>query len=241
VMALVNAADGSVAARYEYGPFGELIQATGPMAKVNPFRFSTKYQDEETGLVYYGYRYYDPSTGRWLNRDPLGELGFMLLKERRQAFIRTTVTFREFTEQLNVLIAEPGGVNRYAFVGNAPIGFYDYLGLKKVYQCFNGIHAYIKFDDGATFGFRPEKFTGRNMCCGKGVLKSPDPDDGPGSNCVEYTVKKEKQDAYYDCVRKTAEDDYKNQGMWYSVFGRNCQTWLISVFKKCNSEVLMTP
>jgi len=165
----------------------------------------------------------------------------MLLKERRQAFIRTTVTFQEFTEQLNVLIAEPGGANRYAFVGNAPIGFYDYLGLKKVYQCFNGIHAYIKFDDGATFGFWPEKFTGRNMCCGKGVLKSPDPDDGPGSNCVEYTVKKEKQDAYYDCVRKTAEDDYKNQGMWYSVFGRNCQTWLISVFKKCNSEVLMTP
>jgi RHS repeat-associated protein len=75
VMALVSAADGSVAARYEYGPFGELIQATGPMAKVNPFRFSTKYQDEETGLVYYGYRYYDPGTGRWLNRDPMGEAG----------------------------------------------------------------------------------------------------------------------------------------------------------------------
>jgi len=78
-MALVSAADGSVAARYEYGPFGELIRATGPMAKVNPFRFSTKYQDEETGLVYYGYRYYDPGTGRWPNRDPLGEEGGMNL------------------------------------------------------------------------------------------------------------------------------------------------------------------
>jgi len=64
-----------VAARYEYGPFGELIRATGPMAKVNPFRFSTKYQDEETGLVYYGYRYYDPGTGRWLSRDPIDEAG----------------------------------------------------------------------------------------------------------------------------------------------------------------------
>ena len=61
--------------RHEYGPFGELIRATGPMAKVNPFRFSTKYQDDETGLVYYGYRYYDPSTGRWLSRDPLEEIG----------------------------------------------------------------------------------------------------------------------------------------------------------------------
>jgi RHS repeat-associated protein len=57
------------------GPFGELIRATGPLAFVNPFRFSTKYQDDETGYLYYGYRYYDPSTGRWPNRDPLEEDG----------------------------------------------------------------------------------------------------------------------------------------------------------------------
>ena len=36
------------------------------MAKANPFRFSTKYQDDETDLLYYGYRYYDASKGRWL-------------------------------------------------------------------------------------------------------------------------------------------------------------------------------
>ena len=57
------------------GPFGEVIRATGPMAKANPFRFSTKYQDEETDLLYYGYRYYNASTGRWLSRDPIGEAG----------------------------------------------------------------------------------------------------------------------------------------------------------------------
>jgi len=73
VAALVNAADGATAASYEYGPFGELIRANGPLAFINPFRFSTKYQDDETGFLYYGYRYYDPSTGRWLNRDPIGE------------------------------------------------------------------------------------------------------------------------------------------------------------------------
>ncbi len=55
------------------GPFGELLRATGPMAKANPFRFSTKYQDDEIGLLYYGYRYYDPSTGRWNSRDPMNE------------------------------------------------------------------------------------------------------------------------------------------------------------------------
>ena len=73
VAALVSAANGSGAANYEYGPFGEVIRATGPMAKVNPFMFSTKFYDWETGLYYYGYRYYNPSTGRWLSRDPAGE------------------------------------------------------------------------------------------------------------------------------------------------------------------------
>src|ERR1700734_3770224 len=58
------------------GPFGELIRQSGPMAKLNPFRFSTKYDDDETDFLYYGYRYYNPSTGRWLSRDPIVELGF---------------------------------------------------------------------------------------------------------------------------------------------------------------------
>jgi RHS repeat-associated protein len=57
------------------GPFGEILRATGQMATANPFRFSTKFRDDETGLLYYGYRYYDPITGRWLNRDPIGENG----------------------------------------------------------------------------------------------------------------------------------------------------------------------
>jgi len=75
VASLVNAADGTLLANYEYGPFGEVIRATGPMAKLNPFRFSTKYQDDETDFLYYGYRYYNPSTGRWLSRDLIGENG----------------------------------------------------------------------------------------------------------------------------------------------------------------------
>ena len=45
------------------------------MAKTNPFRFSNKYQDDETDLLYYGYRYYSASMGRWLSRDPAEEAG----------------------------------------------------------------------------------------------------------------------------------------------------------------------
>jgi len=64
-----------VVAQYEYGPFGELLRATGPLARTFNFLFSTKYFDWETGLYYYGHRYYNPSTGRWPNRDPIAEAG----------------------------------------------------------------------------------------------------------------------------------------------------------------------
>jgi RHS repeat-associated protein len=75
VAALLNADSGQPTAFYEYSPFGDLIRTTGSMAKSNPFRFSAKYTDDETGLLYYGYRYYQSSTGRWLSRDPIGERG----------------------------------------------------------------------------------------------------------------------------------------------------------------------
>lgn len=75
VAALVNAGTGNVAASYDYNPFGEAVKATGEYAARNPFQFSTKYTDGETGLLYYGYRYYNPSAGRWLSKDPIEEQG----------------------------------------------------------------------------------------------------------------------------------------------------------------------
>ena len=66
---------GNVVAHYEYSPFGSLTKVTGDHAGSNPFRFSSEYYDEETGLVYYNYRYYNPELGRWISRDPIEEQG----------------------------------------------------------------------------------------------------------------------------------------------------------------------
>ncbi|HWB98903.1 MAG TPA: RHS repeat-associated core domain-containing protein, partial [Bryobacteraceae bacterium] len=82
--ALLNRSTGGVTAAYEYSPFGETLRATGSYAATNSFRFSTKYTDAETDFVYYGYRYYRPSLGRWLGRDPLEEKGGLHL----YAFVR---------------------------------------------------------------------------------------------------------------------------------------------------------
>ena len=66
-------ANQSVAASYAYDPFGLPVAKSGVIEQ--PYRFSSKMFDEKTGLSYFGYRYYLPLLGRWLNRDPLGEAG----------------------------------------------------------------------------------------------------------------------------------------------------------------------
>lgn len=64
-----------VVAHYEYDPYGRVLRTKGSYAAANPVRFSTKWFDDETGFGYWGYRYYDPGQGRWINRDPIGENG----------------------------------------------------------------------------------------------------------------------------------------------------------------------
>jgi RHS repeat-associated protein len=76
VAALLDASSsGAYAAVYEYSPYGELQRKQGSYAVSNPFRFSTKWWDEETGLSYYGMRYYNSSLGRFISRDPIEEKG----------------------------------------------------------------------------------------------------------------------------------------------------------------------
>ena len=62
-----------LAAHFEYDPFGNLTAGTAANVAAFPYRFSTKPQDPVTGLLYYGYRWYDPITGRWTSNDPIME------------------------------------------------------------------------------------------------------------------------------------------------------------------------
>ena len=66
-------------ALYEYGPYGSAVKMEGNAAELNPFRFSSEYADDELGLVYYNYRYYNPQNGRWISRDPMTEKESCLL------------------------------------------------------------------------------------------------------------------------------------------------------------------
>ena len=68
----MNAAGGQ-SAHFEYDPYGTLTRRSGLI--IFTYRFSTKPRDVTTGLYYYGYRWYDPVTGRWPSRDPIEESG----------------------------------------------------------------------------------------------------------------------------------------------------------------------
>ncbi|HHH43907.1 MAG TPA: RHS repeat-associated core domain-containing protein, partial [Gammaproteobacteria bacterium] len=65
-------ATGTVVWRWESDAFGSM-QPTGSVT-VN-LRFPGQYYDQETGLHYNYFRYYDPATGRYLTSDPIGLRG----------------------------------------------------------------------------------------------------------------------------------------------------------------------
>jgi RHS repeat-associated protein len=104
-------------ADYSYGPFGELARAVGMLAKMNTFRFSTKFRDQESDLAYYGYRYYRAEDGKWTARDPLGD----------------SVFFRHYAKGLSDRRAEQlrkeALMPSYGFVRNNPVRLVDDLGL----------------------------------------------------------------------------------------------------------------
>ncbi|MBQ6705528.1 MAG: RHS repeat-associated core domain-containing protein [Opitutales bacterium] len=85
---------GYIRTAYSYTPFGSVSASENGV--VQNFQWSSEFYDSELDLVYYNYRHYSPSLGRFLSRDP---------------------------------IAEQGGLNLYAFVGNRISYLTDLLGL----------------------------------------------------------------------------------------------------------------
>jgi len=98
--------DGDLVQHYGYYPFGdERYSENGDAFSVSN-RYTGQILDEDTGLYYYGARYYDPELGRFIQADPI-VLGLATLRagtQNSQAF------------------------NRYSYVLNNPLKFVDPTG-----------------------------------------------------------------------------------------------------------------
>jgi RHS repeat-associated protein len=188
---LIDSSQGIVA-RYLYDAFGNTISASGLLANANVYRFSSKEWHQNSGLAYYGYRYYDPNLQRWLNRDPIGESGFDTLRRRDDS-------------------ADTHEANSYEFVHNDPVDKLDPNGLF-IWLCtrhvagfpFVGTHAYL-WDD-----------TTKTSCGMRGSFglgpTSGSQDTGPGTagqSCQKVGGSAGLESGIMACCKGTA-----NYGLW---------------------------
>ncbi|OQY41799.1 MAG: hypothetical protein B6242_16870 [Anaerolineaceae bacterium 4572_78] len=106
---------GNVVERRDYLPYGQ-ERAVHEELNVpeTDYGFTGKELDSETGLNYYGARYYDPLIGRFVQMDPL----LLNLDQMSQ-------------KQRNAFLSDPQNLNTYAYVQNNPVKYTDSTGLYK--------------------------------------------------------------------------------------------------------------
>ncbi len=113
-------AKGKVVQRYDYDSFGNL-KHYGHKVK-QPYTYTAREYDRETGLYYYRARYYDANVGRFIGKDPiLNPLNPMTIGLSRSANLIVWMT--------PYLISSPKGLHPYVYVGNVPTMYTDSTGL----------------------------------------------------------------------------------------------------------------
>jgi len=70
---LITDLDGNIVQHIEYVPFGEVFIEERNNKWNTTYLFNAKKLDEETGLYYYGAKYYEPRVSLWLSADPMQE------------------------------------------------------------------------------------------------------------------------------------------------------------------------
>jgi RHS repeat-associated protein len=135
---------GAILARMDYSPFGQLIAqykftSDAVLSRMN-FGFSTKFTDLETGLLYYGYRFYDPVTGRWPSRDPIEERGGINL----YGFVGNNPTIWIDLNGLTVTFDKPVNEELLASIKKA---FIDNPSTKEIVERLGSVNHNFIFED----------------------------------------------------------------------------------------------
>lgn len=74
---LIDPSSHEILNEYEFDPFGNPLHIAETLH--NPYRYALKHYDEETDLIYFGKRYYNPATKRWITPDPAGPIDLVNL------------------------------------------------------------------------------------------------------------------------------------------------------------------
>jgi RHS repeat-associated protein len=109
VTSLSNSA-GALANTYTYDTYGKLTASSGTIA--NPFQFTGREFDAETGLRFYRFRYFDSTVGRFVSEDPIGFDG--------------GINFYRYVQNNPALLIDPFGLSSLTFNrANGSLTLYD--------------------------------------------------------------------------------------------------------------------
>ncbi|MFH1859706.1 MAG: RHS repeat-associated core domain-containing protein [bacterium] len=157
IVSLTNVSGASVAS-YMYEAFGKVRSKTGSI--VNPFMFTGREQDEESGLYYYRARSYDSGVGRFLQTDPIGIAGgvnyYTYVGNNAVNYTDLLGLFRFGKRSLLGWLQIPGLVGSiFSFSPLVPRALSDsiddYLNTEAVHE-----HGFFEDECGGNRGFGPE-------------------------------------------------------------------------------------
>ena len=209
IVALTDGAQ-QVAERYSYSSFGEIKKQNGNID--NPYTFTGREWDEETGLYFYRARYYDAEAGRFLSEDPIGLQG-------------GDINFYVYVKNNPINNVDPDGEKVYSCIRalNVPLGgaILGYLNLG---------HQYLWIDSvPAGFGLAPKGWYSA-LSVTNPLLPVPgeitvEITQGGGCSLVTDDPCQEK---------KIAEVVKKEQGKvhFYNLAVNNCYTWVNRVLTR---------
>jgi RHS repeat-associated protein len=231
IIAMIKSSNSSVAANYEYNLYGQLLTWSGAYSTLNPFRFSTKFVDNETNFSYFGYRHYNPDMGRWLNRDPIEEWG-----GKNIYMFTNNLPINKF-DYLGLLSSESPSLSSTCCLSNNPSG--KGTGTPRL-RCrpvdglvgLIGSHCYIELvdEDGArtgVIGAGPDE-KGKLIGWENGFDMNRGGNTYPifidGSPCK-----------FIDCLRKTMKE-FNDENSNYNPLGPNCNTFASKLIERCGGK-----
>jgi RHS repeat-associated protein len=115
---------GAVYEHLQYFPFGETWVQEGQPSQRIPYLFTSKELDEETGLYYFGARYYDPRTSLWVSADP-AMAAYMNRVNRGRALRSHQLALYSYVGNKPTLLTDPDGNAEFYSQSGAYLGSAD--------------------------------------------------------------------------------------------------------------------
>ena len=209
VQSMTDATTGAVVWKGYYEPFGSATVKVNTVE--NNLRLPGQYYDRGTGLHYNYFRDYDPSTGRYVEADPIGLEGGMNIYSyvfNRPTVLSDLLGLDAFmcTKPLHAL----GGAGEWLYGHDAPLLYHQYICVK------NG------------------KAT---VCGGQDRSGGPYSPGTPSKDVMEVGRCEKKDDR--PCMDKCLTDAIKNpRRPYYGLIGpgTNCQEWANETYSQCVTQ-----